>query len=69
MAMALLEIPVSGWTCLRTNTTTLSTRVITFDVDHPMLTLVDVGRVRLLSDLLALLLFAVSGPSSSSSLL
>ena len=59
MAMALLEIPVSGWTCLRTGRTS-QTEIRQVDRRKPR-TLIDVRRVGLLSDLLALLLVTVSG--------
>ena len=57
MAIALLEIPVSGWTCLRTKKT-ISDKV----QPRPhakKLTLVDIRRVRLFSDLLSLLLLTI----------
>lgn len=58
--MALLEIPVSGWTCFNTGG-----RVRRVEVSNTEgLTLVDVGRVGLLSGALALLLVAVSARGS-----
>ena len=59
MAIALLEIPVSGWTCLRTEERVSMKRGEWHE--RVQLTLVDVRRVSLLADLAALLLLAVSG--------
>jgi len=56
IAIALLEIPVSGWTCLRTAKAKLEQVNMYVQVK---LTLVDVGRVSLLSDLLSLLLLTI----------
>ena len=57
MAMALFEIPVSGWTCLRTIIAgALANAMIARSSQH---TLVDVTGVRLLADLSPLLLLAV----------
>lgn len=60
MAIALLEIPVSGWTCLRTrrNKSARNSNRISVPVQR---TLVDVGRISLLADLALLLLVTVSG--------
>ena len=58
MAIALFEIPVSGWTCLRTNPKKGVHHHHHITNPTP-LTLVDVGAVRLLADLSALLLLAV----------
>ena len=66
MAIALFEIPVSGWTCLRTTWPTQhitrqhQTRLIVAKHVAAPRTLVDVGAVSLLADLLALLLLALS---------
>ena len=53
MAMALLEIPVSGWTCLRTR---LHMSHYPRDTCMKSLTFVDIWRIGLLSDLLTFLL-------------
>ena len=53
MAIALLEIPVSGWTCLRTK---LHMSHYPRNIWMKSLTFVDIWRVSLLSDLLTLLL-------------
>lgn len=66
MDMARVEIPVSGWTCLRTGDKDASvtvcygkTNAFLFSRDREKkLTLVDVGRVGLLASLAALLLLA-----------
>lgn len=60
MDMARVEIPVSGWTCLRTE----SSQHDSIEIEQRRLTLVDVGRVGLLAGLAALLLLA-SGSSGS----
>ena len=59
MAIALLEIPVSGWTCLRTEG---NVRQIEVEVRNRH-TLVDVRRVSLLAGPLALLLVAIGSTS------
>lgn len=59
MAMALFEIPVSGWTCFRT-AWALYVSTAARLCDKGELTLVNVRGVGLLASLLALLLFAVS---------
>ena len=62
MAIALLEIPVSGCTCLSTKS---SHQPIKFRIDGGEQTFVDVRRVSLLSRLLAsLLLLALDGYGS-----
>jgi hypothetical protein len=58
IAIALFEIPVSGWTCLRTGNARV--RVGSSRKVASGLTLVDVGGVGLLSDLLSLLLLAIA---------
>lgn len=64
IAIALLEIPVSGWTCLRTSNKERKANTSQFMLIgksmHRLLTLVDVGGVGFLSDLLSLLLLAIS---------
>ncbi len=55
MAMALLEIPVSGWTCFNT-----MTRQQALGKTRWTRTLVDIRAVSLLAGLLALLLLAIS---------
>jgi hypothetical protein len=59
MAIALLEIPVSGWTCLRTVKCCVRRMLRNYEVKK--LAFVDVRRVSLLAGLAALLLLAVSG--------
>ena len=61
MDMARFEIPVSGWTCFRTETGDVSTSPSENRHRAPTRTLVDVGRVGLLSRLGALLLLAGGG--------
>lgn len=58
MDMARLEIPVSGWTCLRTRVENASEEARIAKADASDLTLVDVGGVGLLPGLGALLLLA-----------
>ena len=75
MDMARVEIPVSGWTCLRTEDEKKNksdTRRVKPE-KHPKqigkLTLVDVGRVGLLAGLAALLLLASGSGGLLASLL
>ena len=63
MAIALLEIPVSGWTCLRTKDKVR--RVQGGKGERETRTLVDVGAVSLLAALAALLLLAVGGGTAA----
>ncbi len=61
MAIALFEIPVSGWTCLRTKTKVHRRHGARPDPELIRLTLVDVRGIGLLSRLLALgLLLGIS---------
>lgn len=67
MDMARVEIPVSGWTCLRTkvdervNTPISKTKHENENHRNEFLTLIDVGGVGLLSGLAALLLLTRGG--------
>ena len=56
MAIALFEIPVSGWTCLRTGTRAIRTGPKLYRMNSKTRTLVDVGGVGLLPGLSPLLL-------------
>ena len=63
MAIALLEIPVSGCTCFNTTPWRMSVDVHEAQQSEIRRTLVDVGAPGLLADLLALLLLPVSSCS------
>lgn len=74
IAIALLEIPVSGWTCLRTAAREIGISVVSKETKtawsgERQLTLIDVRRVRLLSDFLSLLLLAIGRRCGFGSLL
>ena len=60
MAMALLEIPVSGWTCFKTGEQGKVSETGTI-LRYSTRTLVDIRAVGFLSGLLALLLLAIGG--------
>lgn len=60
IAIALFEIPVSGWTCLRTIKAIRVRVQVTAKMTQEKRTLVDVGRVSLLADLALLLLVTIS---------